>query len=471
MASGQALLSEISTDKQALNNIFQFLKHQNLKETEEALKKELGIPMTSSSSSVTSSSCSQPEEVEEAYSKAKPPHKRSRSFNVSVCREEDEDMEEEEEEEEDEEEGPHSWPGTFQSTTATTTTPMIFSSKKVNPIVPFRTPVLTAPPSTAPPLVYKPFPTLFTLVPPGLIGSTTPTAPPPPLINTLMTTQPVTSVAMSPVITTSPVTTPTLSLPPPTHKPSNATTLTLSSIPPEEMTPVHHELKAFAEEFKTKRIQLGYTQGAVGQSLADKGYSNFAQSTISRFEQMQLSPSNAATIMTVLKRWLYEAENPDMVSSTSNNTEPLGPPRKRKKRVVYTPQALSVLNSYFQKEPRPNRQIIEIVAEELDLLPEEVRVWFCNKRQKKKSSCDLYEDTYQVEVPSPSPSSPRSAHSPSPPRTKFTIEELSKSSLASNNTPLSFTSHLTTTCTSVSPQQVLRPMVFANRGQIVSVTI
>ena len=45
-------------------------------------------------------------------------------------------------------------------------------------------------------------------------------------------------------------------------------TTTLASIPPEEMTPAYIELKVFADEFKTKRIQLGYTQGAVGQSLA-----------------------------------------------------------------------------------------------------------------------------------------------------------------------------------------------------------
>lgn len=31
MAAGHTLLSEINTDKQALNSIFQFLKHQNLK--------------------------------------------------------------------------------------------------------------------------------------------------------------------------------------------------------------------------------------------------------------------------------------------------------------------------------------------------------------------------------------------------------------------------------------------------------
>jgi class 6 POU domain transcription factor len=229
---------------------------------------------------------------------------------------------------------------------------------------------------------------------------------------------------------------------------------TLASIPPEEMTPTHHELKRFAEEFKAKRIQLGYTQGAVGLSLSEKGYSNFAQSTISRFEQMQLSPSNASAIMVVLKRWLYEAENPDAVSSTS--ADPLGPPRKRKKRVVYTPQSLKILNKWFEDEPRPNRQIIETVAQELDLQPEEVRVWFCNKRQKQKmSGNDIDDDCDEL--------SPAARSTPSPPQTKFTIEELSKSSSSSTTTnmiasPLSFSSQLT-----VSP--TLRPMIFSTNSR------
>ena len=227
---------------------------------------------------------------------------------------------------------------------------------------------------------------------------------------------------------------------------------TLASIPPSEMTPQYSELKAFAEEFKNKRIRLGYTQGAVGQSLADKGYSNFAQSTISRFEQMQLSPTNAAAIKLVLEKWLQEAENPDSAHSSSSSS-PMMTSRKRKRRAVFTPQTKTTLENYFKQNPRPNRQIIESVAHELELLPEEVRVWFCNKRQKEKQGPGNIPVTYKypceressVSLSSSGANSPSSLYdsstclkrnTPSPPRnsTPFTIEELSKSSSTGTRT-------------------------------------
>ena len=395
----------------------------------------------------------------------------------------DDDEEDYDEPEEEEDGGPHSWPGTACS-------PDPVQNFGPKPVIPFQVPpMLTSPPG---PLLYKPpttfpMPTIFTLVPPGLLARSPtglinrplsfPSQSSPPLVSTASGLQ--TPPALSPLAAAGASTIlskPINAIPTTTTVNMNGTllspgtqknTITLASIPDEELTPAHHELKAFAEEFKTKRIQLGYTQGAVGQSLADKGYSNFAQSTISRFEQMQLSPSNAATIMTVLKRWLYEAENPDMVLSGEGQVDPLGPPRKRKKRVVYTPHALSILNKYFLKEPRPNRQIIEMVAEELDLLPEEVRVWFCNKRQKYKTNNGEVDETGPE---CPSPYSPRSDVTTSPPPaqkncTKFTIEELSKSSAGHTSSQISFTSNLTVS------HQVLRPMVFATRRQPVMVQI
>lgn len=226
----------------------------------------------------------------------------------------------------------------------------------------------------------------------------------------------------------------------PDYSPVNATfnpgPRTLASISPSELTPQHLELKSFAEEFKTRRIRLGFTQGSVGQSLAERGYNNFAQSTISRFEQMQLSPANAATIRVILEKWLLEAECPESVSSASNNLPQMAS-RKRKKRAVFTPQTKSILDDFFTQNPRPNRQAIENISQKLDILPEEVRVWFCNKRQKSKSSCSSYHrmsfdrESTSSGVPSPTMSEggmSQRRHTPSPPKTPFTIEELSKSS-------------------------------------------
>lgn len=223
---------------------------------------------------------------------------------------------------------------------------------------------------------------------------------------------------------------------------------TLASVLPSELTPQLIELKAFAEDFKTRRIRLGFTQGSVGQSLAERGYNNFAQSTISRFEQMQLSPANAATIRVILEKWLLEAESPEP-TPTSANTVPQIAGRKRKKRAVFTPQTRTILEDFFFQNPRPNRQSIENISQKLDLLPEEVRVWFCNKRQKSKSGSVsssgggmVHRTSFDREslsptssgVPSPTFSDggmSQKQRSPSPPKTPFTIEELSKSSTAS----------------------------------------
>ena len=248
---------------------------------------------------------------------------------------------------------------------------------------------------------------------------------------------------------------------------------TLASISLTEMTPQYLELKAFAEKFKTKRIQLGFTQGAVGQSLAEKGYSNFAQSTISRFEQMQLSPTNAAAIKQVLEKWLVDAESPLCAhsSTTTSNSDTIVTSRKRKKRAVFTPYTRTSLEEFFKQNPRPNRSLIEAISQQLDLLPEEVRVWFCNKRQKQKQQQGTQVYHYPFESHSSITTSP-SNHSttitqlkpkrstPSP-KTSFTIEELSKSSTSSTPSPIQSSAPFLVSPPMGSSPQSMFPMLLA----------
>lgn len=272
---------------------------------------------------------------------------------------------------------------------------------------------------------------------------------------------------------------------------------TLASIPHSELTSDQIELKGFAEDFKTRRIKLGFTQGSVGQSLAEKGYSNFAQSTISRFEQMQLSPSNAATIRVVLEQWLLEAESPDSAPSgpCSGANLPMMASRKRKKRAVFTPHTKSTLDTCFLQNPRPNRQAIEEMSQQLELLPEEVRVWFCNKRQKSKPGVPQYpvrslslgnetstgNRSPHSTTPSPSPSCDgalgllalkRRSASPPSHKTPFTIEELSKSSSSSTYTTTPSPSPIRVMGQSFSPISLVQstdarakilPMVFSQQ--------
>lgn len=210
------------------------------------------------------------------------------------------------------------------------------------------------------------------------------------------------------------------------------------------------ELRQFADDFKAKRIKLGYTQGGVGLSLAEKGFSNFAQSTISRFEQMQLSPRNAAAIKKILEKWLIEVENPHLKMCKSSDKLNC---RKRKRRIVFSTEAKKFLEDMFNCNPKPDRHTIEMIAKELSLLPEEVRIWFCNKRQKERSGSQRSDTLSFGSSSSPDSSTESQGHAHSPP-SSFSVEELSKSSCSS---PLSCSVYDSPVC---SPQYQL--LNFAN---------
>ena len=208
------------------------------------------------------------------------------------------------------------------------------------------------------------------------------------------------------------------------------------------------ELRQFADDFKAKRIKLGYTQGGVGLSLAEKGFSNFAQSTISRFEQMQLSPRNAAAIKKILEKWLIEVENPHLKLCKSPDKLNC---RKRKRRIVFSTESKKFLEDMFNCNPKPDRNTIEMIAKELSLLPEEVRIWFCNKRQKERGSRRSDVNSFaSSSSPGSSGESIGNTRSPS----NFSVEELSKSSCSS---PVSCTTYDSPVC---SPQYQM--LNFAN---------
>lgn len=101
-------------------------------------------------------------------------------------------------------------------------------------------------------------------------------------------------------------------------------------------SPQIRELEMFANDFKIRRIKLGerrrsypkgnaespkvipvlsvsvllagYTQTNVGEALAAVHGSEFSQTTICRFENLQLSFKNACKLKAILAKWLDEAE-------------------------------------------------------------------------------------------------------------------------------------------------------------------
>lgn len=154
---------------------------------------------------------------------------------------------------------------------------------------------------------------------------------------------------------------------------------------PEETTDLE-ELEQFAKTFKQRRIKLGFTQGDVGLAMGKLYGNDFSQTTISRFEALNLSFKNMCKLKPLLQKWLEDADN--SLNNPNSLTNPLTTPeaigRRRKKRTSIETSVRVALEKAFLQNPKPTSEEIALLAESLTMEKEVVRVWFCNRRQKEK---------------------------------------------------------------------------------------
>ncbi|EYB96283.1 hypothetical protein Y032_0151g2793 [Ancylostoma ceylanicum] len=172
------------------------------------------------------------------------------------------------------------------------------------------------------------------------------------------------------------------------------------------------DLESFAQHFKKQRIKLGYTQGDVGLALGRKYGTDFSQTTISRFEAMNLSFKNMCKLRPLLKEWLEGQEAAvangvnveelrtieiakekveecvEEVPIHVSNSEPIM--KRRRKRTNLDLSQRKSLDNFFLANPRPGHEEMVRIANALDLERDVVRVWFCNRRQKLRRSEDLF---------------------------------------------------------------------------------
>ena len=188
----------------------------------------------------------------------------------------------------------------------------------------------------------------------------------------------------------------------------------------EDLT-ISDDLEIFAKHFKQCRIRLGFTQADVGLALGTLYGNVFSQTTICRFEALQLSFKNMCKLKPLLQKWLKETSSGSSVlptldrdgkstmsaatkssyaemdgvtgmtascktssttiSSSSNNNSIT---RKRKRRTSIEVTIKGALEAQFHRYPKPTVHQIAFIAERLQLEKEVVRVWFCNRRQKEK---------------------------------------------------------------------------------------
>ncbi|XP_044027785.1 POU domain, class 2, transcription factor 2 isoform X1 [Siniperca chuatsi] len=152
------------------------------------------------------------------------------------------------------------------------------------------------------------------------------------------------------------------------------------------------ELEQFARTFKQRRIKLGFTQGDVGVAMGKLYGNDFSQTTISRFEALNLSFKNMCKLKPLLEKWLGDAEtmavdsmlpSPSSISSPMLGIEGL-PGRRRKKRTSIETNVRVALERNFHTNQKPTSEEILLMAEQLNMEKEVIRVWFCNRRQKEK---------------------------------------------------------------------------------------
>jgi class 2 POU domain transcription factor len=189
----------------------------------------------------------------------------------------------------------------------------------------------------------------------------------------------------------------------PHHKPEKMFRGRLD-LPPEENADLE-ELEKFAKAFKQKRIKLGYTQGDVGLALGKLYGNDFSQTTISRFEALNLSFKNMCKLKPLLAKWLDDADASQNVQAAQLLTQTAASAanvsvshsqytlttaaqealaRRRKKRTSIDNTIRIALEKAFNANSKPTSEEIQYISDGLMMEREVVRVWFCNRRQKEK---------------------------------------------------------------------------------------
>ncbi|XP_048049389.1 POU domain, class 2, transcription factor 1b isoform X9 [Megalobrama amblycephala] len=215
------------------------------------------------------------------------------------------------------------------------------------------------------------------------------------------------------------------------------------------------ELEQFAKTFKQRRIKLGFTQGDVGLAMGKLYGNDFSQTTISRFEALNLSFKNMCKLKPLLEKWLNDAvravcaENQTSDQALSSPSS-LGSPglgleglnRRRKKRTsIETNIRVALEKSFLEQNQKPTSEEITMIADQLNMEKEVIRVWFCNRRQKEK----------RINPPSSGSIASTPIKAIFPPTTSLSP---STASLVTSNTPTTMTVNPVMSLTSTSVSNV-----------------
>lgn len=133
----------------------------------------------------------------------------------------------------------------------------------------------------------------------------------------------------------------------------------------QDIEALQKELEQFAKLLKQKRITLGYTQADVGLTLGVLFGKVFSQTTICRFEALQLSFKNMCKLRPLLQKWVEEADNNENLQEICK-AETLVQARKRKRTSIEN-RVRGNLENMFLQCPKPTLQQIGHIAQQLGL--------------------------------------------------------------------------------------------------------
>ncbi|XP_014891533.1 POU domain, class 2, transcription factor 2 isoform X6 [Poecilia latipinna] len=235
------------------------------------------------------------------------------------------------------------------------------------------------------------------------------------------------------------------------------TTVSSMTSHPEEPSDLE-ELEQFARTFKQRRIKLGFTQGDVGLAMGKLYGNDFSQTTISRFEALNLSFKNMCKLKPLLEKWLNDAEtmsiDSTLPSPSSLSSPSLGfdgvPGRRRKKRTSIETNVRVALERSFLTNQKPTSEEILLIAEQLNMEKEVIRVWFCNRRQKEKR---INPTSATPPLPSQPPTAPQTHKPPcySPHMMSSQLSQAVTSLSSTTVTTMSSICPLTSSLTSTHP--------------------
>lgn len=147
-------------------------------------------------------------------------------------------------------------------------------------------------------------------------------------------------------------------------------------------------MRLFARRFKELRQRYEYSQADVAQQVLLRYNFETCEGRISLFETSSLAFEEMASMKTHLEKWILEVarsreSNEEEVKDISYWLSSFNRPRR--KRTAISVQTKKALMKEFESNPKPPTKDLRAIAERLHIKFNVVRVWFCNRRQMKKS--------------------------------------------------------------------------------------